>query len=239
MSNIAANNWVPTGNDYIIDGVWGRLGLQEKFGETYVSGATNGLAIQETDDKVFLYAGAANGGIHLRVYDKNNDSWGDSWSWISKPGSGYEGSQAIGVLSISPNGEYLAVGQGNPSNGQKIAAPSQGITIGKINNDGSIDWLPVSDNVLELLVNKNIRSMEWVGNSLVASSYTKNSELEGELITLTLAADEITDIAIDESEPNLYISKGADHLVASGYKSGTPFELEITETNSTKFHLPL
>ena len=183
MSNIAANTWVPTGNDYIIDGLWGRLGVQEKFGETYVSGATNGLAIQETDDKVFLYAGAANGGIHLRVYDKNNDSWGDSWNWINKPGSGYEGSQAIGVLSISPNGEYLAAGQGNPSNGGALAAPSQGITIGKINENGSIDWLPVSDNALKSLENENIRSMEWVGDSLVALSYTGNPKLEGKLIT--------------------------------------------------------
>ena len=235
MSNIAANTWVPTGNDYIIDGLWGRLGVQEKFGETYISGATNGLAIQETDDKVFLYVGAANGGIHLRAYDKNSDSWGDSWNWINKPGSGYVGSQAIGVLSISPNGEYLAVGQGNPSNGQALAAPSQGVAIGTINNDGSIDWLPIPNSALKLLENKNIRSMEWVGDSLVASSYTDNSELEGELITLRLAADEIIDIAIDESEPNLYISKGADHLVASGYKSGTPFELRITESNSTTF----
>ena len=111
VTAILANTWIPSGNDYVIDGLWGRLGVQENFGETYISGATNGLTIKQTEEKVFLYAGASNGGVHLRVYDKIADKWGDSWSWISKPGSGYTGSQSIGVLSISDDGKYLAVGQ--------------------------------------------------------------------------------------------------------------------------------
>ena len=171
MTNTPAGFWVPSGNDYLIDGLWGRLGVQENFGETYVSGATNGLAVKETNDKVFLYAGAVNGGVHLRVYDKATDQWGDRWTWISRPGGDYTGSQSIGLLSISDDGQYLAVGQGNPSNYKAVGAPSNGVQIGAIQDDGSIQWLPVAEGAAEALDNQNIRSMEWVGANLVATSW--------------------------------------------------------------------
>ena len=99
---ITAKQWVPSGNDFVIDGVWGRLGFQEQFGDTKISGSANGLAVRvdEAAGKVYLYAGASNGGVHLRVYDKATDRWDDTWSWQSRPGSGYEGSQAIAVLLV-------------------------------------------------------------------------------------------------------------------------------------------
>ena len=240
MSSIAANTWVSTGNDYVIDGLWGRLGVQKKFGETYVSGATNGLEIRESDDKVFLYAGAVNGGIHLRVYDKQSDSWQQSWNWINKPGSGYEGSQSIGVLSLSPNRQYLAVGQGNPSNGGRLAAPSQGVKIGKINNDGTVDWLGVSiSKYLSELEGKNIRSIEWVDNNTLVASSVDDISGVGELFTITFSDGEVTNVnKIDhETSQNLFVSKGAKHLIAAGYNIAGPNELvlKITEPNSSQF----
>ncbi len=213
----------PTGNDYVIDGLWGRLGVQEKFGETYISGATNGLAVKDAGNKVFLYAGSVNGGIHLRIYDKATDSWGDSWEWISKPGSGYLGSQSIGVLAISDDGQYLAAGQGNPSNYADIGAPSQGVQIGAIQSNGSIEWLPVQEEAKQLLSGKNIRSMEWMGNELIASSW--NNATEGGFFRISTTPQGINKI-INDPKPNsanLYISKGAGRLVASGYGNDLGF----------------
>ena len=43
---ITAKQWVPSGNDFVIDGVWGRLGFQEQFGDTKISGSANGLAVR-------------------------------------------------------------------------------------------------------------------------------------------------------------------------------------------------
>ena len=209
MTSIASGLWVPSGNDYLIDGLWGRLGVQEEFGETYVSGSTNGLAIKETDDQVFLYAGASNGGVHLRIYDKANDQWGDGWSWISRPGGDYTGSQSIGVLSISDDGQYLAVGQGNPSNYSFVGAPSHGVQIGAIQDDGSIQWLPVAEGAAEALHNQNIRSMEWVGANLVATSWDVYSG-SGGIIEITTTPQGITAARTRQIDSNLTLSKGAD-----------------------------
>ncbi|QNI67148.1 DUF4114 domain-containing protein [Synechococcus sp. BMK-MC-1] len=227
MTSIASGLWVPSGNDYLIDGLWGRLGVQENFGETYVSGATNGLAVKETNDKVFLYAGAVNGGVHLRVYDKATDQWGDRWTWISKPGSGYIGSQSIGVLSISDDGEYLAVGQGNPSNSGPSGAPSEGVQVGAIQNDGSIQWLPVAEGAAEALDNQNIRSMEWVGANLVATSWDNlngfNRSGSGGIIEITTTPQGITAARTEQIDSNLTLSKGADTVIYAGYDRNSPY----------------
>lgn len=211
MSQVVSNTWISTGNDYIIDGLWGRLGVQENFGDTLVSGATNGLAVKDAGDKVYLYAGSVNGGIHLRVYDKNTDNWGDRWDWISKPGSGYLGSQAIGVLAISEDGKYLAVGQGNPSNGKVVASKSQGLQIGRINDDGSIQWLPVSETAYAALQGKNIRSLVWNGANLVATSWSNPPGI-GSLITATTSDEGIVSAAANPGD-NSYLSRGGDFIV--------------------------
>ena len=217
MTSIASGLWVPSGNDYVIDGLWGRLGVQENFGETYISGATNGLAIKETEEKVFLYAGASNGGIHLRVYDKATDQWGDSWNWISKPGGDYTGSQSIGVLKVSDDGQYLAVGQGNSSNYKRLGAPSQGIQIGAIQVDGSVQWLPVAAEAQQQLANQNIRSMEWVGTELHASSWSRNNF--GSYIRVTTSANGIDSAFAAPNIRNLYVTRstGTNTLIAGGY----------------------
>jgi len=229
MPLITANSWVPSGNDYVIDGLWGRLGVQENFGETYISGSTNGLAVKETGDKVFLYAGASNGGVHLRVHDKATDQWGDSWSWISKPGGDYTGSQSIGVLSISDDGQYLAVGQGNPSNYRFIGAPSEGVQIGAIQDDGSIQWLPVSDEAQEVLANQNIRSMEWVGSNLIATSWDGKS---GKFIDITTSSQGILS-ATPTPSGNFFIAKGAEYVVGAGYENQVGQSIWISDANNT------
>ncbi|NQW38638.1 MAG: hypothetical protein HQ469_05510, partial [Cyanobacteria bacterium] len=217
MTAILANTWIPSGNDYVIDGLWGRLGVQENFGETYISGATNGLTIKQTEEKVFLYAGASNGGVHLRVYDKIAGKWGDSWSWISKPGGDYTGSQSIGVLKISDDGQYLAVGQGNPSNDGPIGAPSQGIQIGAIQDDGSVQWLPVAPEAQQKLANQNIRSMEWIGAKLSASSWSESTL--GSYITVETSSNGIDSAFAQSTSDNLYVARstGTNTIVAGGY----------------------
>lgn len=117
-SLVPKETWFSTGNDFLIDGLWGRLGVQESFGETRVSGATNGLAAVDDPDtgQTFLYAGSVNGGLYLRSYDKAKDRWAKNWTWLTKPGSTYQGSQGIGIITPSPDGKFLAVGQGNASN---------------------------------------------------------------------------------------------------------------------------
>lgn len=254
MTKIEANTWVPSGNDFVIDSLRGRLGVQENFGETFISGATNGLALKETDNKVLLYAGSVNGGVHLRTYDKSTAIWEDRWEWVSKPGSGYTGSQSIGVLSISEDKNYIAVGQGNPSNFGPVGAPSQGIQIGLIKPDGTIDWLPDSGNNPEDMQGLNIRSMEWVGSHLVASSWTNlPGEFQSELIRLETGPTGIVgDIAItDKNAPNFYIDKGAGYVFGAGnyeiensalynrpslrINDGTNFDLIELKTDSQKY----
>ncbi|MEB3177228.1 MAG: hypothetical protein VKJ87_06495, partial [Synechococcus sp.] len=75
LVEIPAELWVPSTLEYVVDGTWGRLGVQEQFGETRISGSTNGLAVWEDTalGKTYLYVGASNGGVHLRVYDHATD----------------------------------------------------------------------------------------------------------------------------------------------------------------------
>ena len=133
---IPANQWASTGNEYLKDAVAGTAGTQGinvSGSETLYAGSTSGLATVENNGKVFAYVGASNGGVRLRVYDTATDSWGDQWSWVSQPGSGYSGSQSIAALAISDDGNYLAVGQGNPSSFVAIGMPSHGIQSGGTN----------------------------------------------------------------------------------------------------------
>lgn len=132
---IPANQWVSTGNEFLKDAVAGTAGTQGinvSGSETCYAGSSSGLVTVENNDKVFTYVSTSNGGVRLRVYDKNTNSWGDQWSWVSQPGSGYSGSQSIAALAISEDGNYLAVGQGNPSSFVAIGMPSHGIQIGEI-----------------------------------------------------------------------------------------------------------
>ena len=78
---IPSGQWIPSGNDFVIDGLWGRLGFQETVGETRISGATNGLAAVEdpANGNTYLYAGAANGGLYLRTYDSAKGQWRRKW----------------------------------------------------------------------------------------------------------------------------------------------------------------
>jgi len=234
MATIPANTWIPTGNDYVIDGEWGRLGFLENFGETTISGAINGLAIKEAGDRVFLYAGSVNGGIYLRIYvaglaadgNKATDSWGDSWEWISNPGGGYTGSQSIGALSISEDGKYIAVGQGNPSNylGKDlepggVGAPSQGVQIGAIQADGSVEWLPVANEVASRMRGRDIRALEWVGNQIVTTSWEREN-FQGHLNIIDATDQGLVNIEADlpDSQNNSVLDYAANHLVLGGYK---------------------
>ena len=99
-SAVPSKQWVKTGLDFVKDGLWGRLGVQENFGSTWIAGAINGLAVHENaqNGKTLFYAGSVNGGVYLRTYDRQTDQWDESWQPLSRPGSGYEGSQSITQL---------------------------------------------------------------------------------------------------------------------------------------------
>ena len=216
---ITAKQWVPSGNDFVIDGVWGRLGFQEQFGDTKISGSANGLAVRvdEAAGKVYLYAGASNGGVHLRVYDKATDRWDDTWSWQSRPGSGYEGSQAIAVLAVSDDGQYLAAAQGNPSNAASYAPPSRGVQIGRINRDGSISWLPVDPVAAQNLAGRNVRSLKWDGSRLLGTAWSKTG---GHQFQIETSSDGIRSAGVnDASDLNLVIDHIANNTLTAGYSS--------------------
>jgi hypothetical protein len=172
-SAVPSKQWVKTGLDFVKDGLWGRLGVQENFGSTWIAGAINGLAVHENaqNGKTLFYAGSVNGGVYLRTYDRQTDQWDESWQPLSRPGSGYEGSQSITQLAVSDDGHYLAVGQGAASNWGHVAAPSQGVQIGRIESDGSVTWLPNTDAAKAELTGLDISSLHWNGNTLIASSW--------------------------------------------------------------------
>lgn len=174
MTTIPANQWFSSGNDFLKDavaGTTGTQGLNFSGSETRYTGSLNGLATTtRADGRVLLYTGSSNAGIHLAIYDPYNDSWSETWTWVSRPGSGYTGTQSIGELAISDDGHFLAVGQGNPSSYQGVSMPSRGVQIGEIKADGTIQWLPISAGAQAKLNNENIRSLEWVGSTLIATS---------------------------------------------------------------------
>ena len=221
-SAIPAQEWVPTGNDYLVDGLWGRLGFQQKVGETLLSGATNGLAAVE-DPKTgntFLYAGAVNGGLYLRSYNLAENQWSENWTWLSRPGSDYTGSQGIAILSASPDGNYLAVGNGNPSNFGAVAPPSNGLQIAKINPDGSLAWLSIPDSVQAQLNGLNIRSLFWQGRRIRGTSW--DPRRGGSAFSVLVENDSLVDSQkIDLQRNNLFGDSGAGHYVVAGYDVDT------------------
>ena len=176
--HLPPRQWVSTGLDFLKDGLWGRLGVQQNFGSTWIAGAINDVAVHESkeDNLTYVYAGSVNGGVYLRIYDRLQDKWGEAWQPISRPGSGYEGSQSITQLAISRDGQYLAVGQGAPSNWGHVAAPSAGVQIGRIARGGLVDWLPTTEAASDELQGLNISSLAWNRDSLVASSWNPGQQ---------------------------------------------------------------
>jgi hypothetical protein len=79
--NLVAKQWISTGLDFVKDGLWGRLGVQQNFGSTWIAGAINDVAIHEShhDNLTYVYAGSVNGGVYLRIYDRLQDEWGGEW----------------------------------------------------------------------------------------------------------------------------------------------------------------
>lgn len=219
MSTIQPLIWNKTGNDWVRDGLTGRLGAPELFGETIVSGATNAVAIRETADGSTFYIGSVNGGVYSRRYDKTTDTWDEQWTWISKPGSGYKGGQSIGALAVSTDGRYLAVGQGNPSNYNTTGAPSSGIQIGKIQEDGAIDWRDFTSETSDSLKGINIRSLDWQGSSVIATGWnTPQDGAFGSVALATLKGDH-AEASIIFGSYNLQIEQlPTGDLIAAGYQ---------------------
>lgn len=166
--------WFPSGLDILHDPVTGRLAVPENLGSARISGSANSPVVWQdpVTQNAFLYVGASNGGVYLRQYTFATDRWSDRWTWVSMPGTGYSGSQSIGALAISPDGQYLAVGQGNASNYAAIAVPGSGIQIGKIQADGTLEWQENSQQAAADLEGLHIRSLKWVGDTIYATHWT-------------------------------------------------------------------
>jgi len=186
--SITANKWTTLEPSVIRDAVSGRLGFQEKFGTTYVSGATSALSLKqnpldgsENQGDATLYIGTTNGGVYMRQYDYQSDTWSDHWTWLSQPSgsteSGYDGAQGIGALAISPDGEFIAVGRGNSSNFNAYTPSGPALQIGKILEDGGVDWLPVVSGMLlsGASQSSNIRDLSWQDDGLYAVAMTGGS----------------------------------------------------------------
>ena len=180
--SVPKESWFPSGLDVVRDPLTGRLGVPEFYGETVVSGSANSPVIWQdpVSKDAHLYIGASNGGVYMRHYTYAEDRWSDRWTWVSRPGSGYAGSQSIGTLSLSPDGHYLAVGQGNASNYSDIGVPGNGIQIGAIQADGSIRWLDNSSEADALLSQGlPIRGLQWQGQGLVATTWNTTDTYRG------------------------------------------------------------
>lgn len=221
LVEIPAELWVPSTLEYVVDGTWGRLGVQEQFGETRISGSTNGLAVWEDTalGKTYLYVGASNGGVHLRVYDHATDRWSPRWVALTRPGSGYEGSQSIAQLAISADGRFLAVGQGNPSSYKSAGAPSQGIQLAEIQPGGHVQWLPVFSEQLDLLQGLKIRSLDWRGSQLLATSWD-NLSARGNLVAIETEPSGFKPIEVRKVSAggfNLNLDHGAGLTVVAGH----------------------
>ncbi|UOD50685.1 DUF4114 domain-containing protein [Orrella daihaiensis] len=176
--------WTAIEPSVIRDAVSGRLGFQEQFGTTYVSGATNSLALKQNpidgsvnEGDALLYIGTTNGGLYVRSYDYQSDRWSDSWTWLSRPSgstsAGYNGAQGVASLALSPDGSLIAAGRGNSSNFKAYTPSGPSLQIGQIQADGSVDWLPVvSQTALSGQGSTyNVRSLLWQDDALYASFY--------------------------------------------------------------------
>jgi len=175
--------WTILEPSVIRDAVSGRLAFQSKFGTSYISGATSALCLKqnpvdgaENEGDATLYIGTTNGGVYMRHYDYQTNTWSDQWTWLSKPtGSsdgGYVGAQGIGALSISPDGKFIAVGRGNSSNYIGYTPSGPALQIGQILSDGSVDWLSVDPNMFlsGYVQNGNIRDVSWQHDALYISA---------------------------------------------------------------------
>jgi hypothetical protein len=180
--SITANKWTTIEPSVIRDAISGRLGYQNKFGTTYVSGATSALSLKqnpldgsENQGDATLYIGTTNGGVYMRHYDYQSDTWSDQWTWLSEPSGtsdgGYDGAQGIGALAISPDGNFIAVGRGNSSNYAAYTPSGPALQIGRILPDGSVDWLPVSPDMFLSgdTQSGNIRDLSWQDDALYGS----------------------------------------------------------------------
>lgn len=222
-NRIPSDQWLESGHDYVIDGLWGRLGFQETVGETLISGATNGLAAVEDprNGNTFLYAGAANGGLYLRIYDIEKSKWLNQWQWLTKPGSFYEGSQGIAIIEPSDDGQYLAVGQGNSSNYAGVSAPSKGVQVGRILSDGRLSWLPLSEASQAKLNGLDVRSLVWEGDLLRGTAWDPRTE-SGSRFSLLVDEGRILDAQVDNvGSLNLVSDGSAQNFLEAGYNDQT------------------
>lgn len=191
--SVPQGTWFPSGLDVVRDAITGRMAVPEDLGSAVISGSANSPVIWQdpiTHDAL-ICIGASNGGVYMRHYTYSTNHWSDQWTWVSMPGTGYTGSQSIGTMAISPDGKYLAVGQGNASNYFAIGVPGNGIQIGKIQADGTVDWVANSAASMSSLNNLNIRSVEWSGENLYATYWNGgfSSSLSGGSLVATLNAE--------------------------------------------------
>ena len=189
MPNITPLLWTRTGNDYVRDGLTGRLGSPKEFGDTLITGAINTSANKRLgNDQSVFYAGSVNGGLYSRLYNEQTDSWSEEWIWESEPGSGYDGGQSIGSIAISEDGKYLAVGRGNPSNYNAIGTAPYGIQIARIKSDGSLAWLQTDPSIREAISSLPIKSLEWSRTSLITTT-------TGAVLDISVKNGEIKEVA--------------------------------------------
>lgn len=198
MASLRANEWSIFSPSVIRDAYSGRLGFQEQFGTTYISGATEALALKQnpldgsaTEGDAVLYAGTTNGGLYSLNYDYSSNSWAAQWVWLSKPSGtseGFQGNQGIGALAISPDGSMIALGMGNSSNYNAYTPDGPGLQFGNIQPDGSIDWLALPS--LELLAGSlnqwNVRDMVWRDDGIYVSVA---SQIVGKIYYLAVDAN--------------------------------------------------
>jgi hypothetical protein len=189
MASITPMLWTRTGNDYVRDGLTGRLGSPKEFGDTLIAGAINSNAIKKLgDDQTVFYAGSVNGGLYSRLYNEKTDTWSKEWTWESKPGSGYDGGQSIGAIALSEDGKLLAVGRGNPSNYNALGTTPYGIQIARVKNDGSLAWLETKSSIREKIQDLPIRALAWSDQSLIATTPDAALELSVENGTIKQVA---------------------------------------------------
>jgi len=113
----------------------------------------------------------------------------------------------------------LSVGQGNPSSFAAIGTPSSGIQIGKIQEDGTIEWLDYTAETADSLKGINIRSLQWLGSSVIATGW--NTSQDGDLGSVAVAAlkGDHTEASIIFGSYNLQIEQlPTGDLIAAGYR---------------------
>lgn len=245
--SLTPNEWTILEPSVIRDAVHGRLGFQNDFGTTFVSGATNALVLKQnpidglaTEGDAVLYIGTTNGGVYMRRYDYQTDTWDDRWTWISEPSGssagGYDGAQGIGALAISPDGNFIAVGRGNSSNYLGYTPSGPALQIGRILSDGSVDWLANEPNqpTSGITAMSNIRELSWQNDALYLTTvsganapnlttqfgrYFVNDEgaLTGSEVLGSLTANVITSDSAGPDQP-VFVSSmsGALSMVAAG-----------------------